>query len=187
MQKQIFIILLLSIPLGYADNPPVIDYDPSVNFTQYKTFAFISDHPLLREEGSTGGSPLLEGRLMRVTENILAARRFTRIEDREKADIAVAFTVGNREKIQVNSYPAPYRPYYGGWGHRGWGAGYYGGTTTAHQYTEGTLQIDIYDVSEHKPIWLGQSSKRITQKMRENAQDTIDLIVANILSTFPPI
>lgn len=188
MPKKIFMILVLTALVGCAGNPPITDYDPSVNFGKFKTFAFISDHPLLRAEGAETSSPLLEGRLMQVTENILTARGFTRIADREAADIAVAFTVGGREKIQVNSYPEPYRPYYGGYG-RGWGGAYYATptSTSVHQYTEGTLLIDIYDVSEHKPVWHGKATKRITNKMQENPQETINKIVANILATFPPM
>jgi hypothetical protein len=187
MPKKFLTILILTVLAGCAGNPPITDYDPSVSFGKYKTFAFISDHPLLRAEGAESGNPLLEGRLMHVTENILIARGFTRIEDREAADIAVAFTVGGREKIQVNSYPEPYRPYYGGYG-RGWGGAYYATptSTTVHQYTEGTLMIDIYDVSEHRPIWHGQASKRITEKMQENLGETVNEIVASILATFPP-
>ena len=61
---------------------------------------------------------------MQITENILAARGFTRVSNPAEADLAVGFTLGGREKIQVNSYPEFYRGDYGGWG---WGGGYYGG------------------------------------------------------------
>lgn len=190
MQKIFFTILVITVLAGCAATPPTIDYDPAVDFSQYKTFAFIGEHPLLRGEGAESASPLLEGRLMQITENILSARGFKRVADRESADIAIGFTVGGREKIQVNSYPEPYRPYYGGYG-RGWGGAYYGGgmatTTTVRQYTEGTLSVDVYDVSEHKPIWHGKATKRITEKMQENRQETITEIVTGILATFPPI
>ncbi len=188
---KILSVVLMLITLGAcSSNPPVIDYDPAVSFTKYKTFAFIGEHPLLRAEGAEGASPLLEGRLMQTTENILSARGFKRIADRESADMAVGFTLGGREKIQVNSYPEPYRPYYGGYG-RGWSGGYYGGAyggsqTTVRQYTEGQLVIDIYDVAEHKPIWHGSIKKRITDKMQENPQETVDEIVSTILANFPP-
>ena len=189
MQKNIFVSLALLAIVGCATTPATTDYDPSIQFGKYKTFAFIGDHPLLRGEGAGTGSPLLEGRLMNVTENVLAARGFTRVSDRESADIAIAFTVGAREKIKVNSYPEPYRYYYSGWGRRGaWGGGYYSTptSTTVRQYTEGTLMIDIYDVAEHKPIWHGNATKRITKKMQENPREAINEIVMDILATFPP-
>lgn len=170
---------------GCSSNPPVIDYDRSVNFSGYKTFAFISDHPLMRAEGSPPGSPLLEGRLMSITEDALSAKGFSRVADAETADFAIGFTVGARDKIKVNSYPEPYRPYYGGWG---WGGGYYGGGSNVdvQQYVEGTLAFDIYDVSEHKPAWHGVATKRITDSMRRNPNESLTEIVNAILAGFPP-
>jgi hypothetical protein len=188
MRQLLCVLLTLTFMTGCAAPAPMIDYDPNHNFTQYKTFAFISDHPLLRGEGAEGGSPLIEGRLMQVTENILAARGFTRISDREAADMAIGFTLGGREKIQVNSYPSTYHSSYnrsrwGGWGH---GSYYSPQQVDVRQYTEGTLAIDIYDVKEHKPVWHGRATRKITKKMRENPGQTVQEIMSGILATFPP-
>ena len=170
---------------GCAGNPPVVDYDSSVDFGSYKTYAYISDHPLMRAPDSPPGSPLLEGRLMAVTDDVMQMRGYTRVDDAEQADFAVGFTVGSRDKIRVNSYPEPYRPYYGGWG---WGGPYYAGSTNVdvQQYTEGTLSVDIYDVAEHKPAWHGVATKRITDSMRRNPNETVTEIVNEILAGFPP-
>ncbi|WP_439105601.1 DUF4136 domain-containing protein [Congregibacter sp.] len=190
--KNVFRALILSVTaavVGCSSNPPVIDYDSSVDFSGYRTFAFISDHPLMRAEGSPPGSPLFEGRLMRITEDTMNAKGFTLTADAEAADFAIGFTSGARDKIKVNSYPEPYRPYYGGWG---WGAPYYGGgygggsNVDVQQYTEGTLAIDIYDVAEHKPAWHGVATKRITDSMLRNPDETITEIVNEILEGFPP-
>jgi len=191
MLKNIFISLAVFAITGCAGNPPVIDFDPSIDFTKYRTFAFIDEHPLLRAEGAETGSPLLEGRLMQITENVLTARGINRVANPESADIAIAFTIGGRDKIQVNSYPEPYRPYYGGGYRGGWGGSYYGygmsASTSVQQYTEGTLAIDIYEVTSHKPVWHGKATKRITDKMQENPQETITEIVTEILASFPPM
>lgn len=190
--KSLFFVLVITIGVaiaGCSSNPPVIDYDRSVDFSGYKTYAFISDHPMIRAEGSPPGSPLLEGRLMRLTEDNLNAKGFILIADPEAADFAVGFTVGARDKIKVNSYPEPYRPYYGGWG--GWGAPYYGGgyggsNVDVQQYVEGTLALDIYDVSEHKPAWHGVATKRITDSMRRNPDESLREFIDEILAGFPP-
>lgn len=187
MANKFFTALALVVLAGCSSTPPVIDYDHSINFGKFKTFAFIDEHPLLRAEGAEAGSPLLEGRLIQITENVLSARGFKRVADREAADIAVGFTVGSREKIQVNSYPETYRPYYGGYG-RGWGGAYYGvsTTTSVQQYTEGTLSVDIYDVATHQPIWHGSATRRITSKMQKNPRETVNEIMVEILAGFPP-
>ncbi len=186
------LLLTALLAVGCAAPAPMIDYDPSYDFSQDRTFAFISERPLLRGEGAEGGNPMLEGRLMQITENILSARGLTRISDPEKADLAVGFTLGGREKLQVNSSPS-YSPYYGagyrGWGrgyHGGYGGGYGGGTVDVRQYTEGTLSVDIYDPQEHKPVWHGRAVRRITTKMQENMEETIQEILGGIFATFPP-
>ncbi|WP_439105534.1 DUF4136 domain-containing protein [Congregibacter sp.] len=182
----IFVVLAIA---GCSSNPPVIDYDSSIDFSGYRTYAFISDHPLMRAEGAPPISPLLEGRLMRITEDSLNAKGFRIVANPEEADFAIGYTSGSRDKIKVNSYPEPYRPYYGGWG---WGGSYYGGAygggsnVDVQQYTEGTLAIDIYDVTEHKPAWHGVATKRITDDMRRNPGEALTEIVNEILAGFPP-
>lgn len=168
-----------------GSTPPVVDYDSSVDFGSYRTFAFISDHPLMRAPGSPAGSPLLEGRLMRITADNLQARGFVKVDNPEEADFVVGFTVGARDKIQVNSFPEPYRPYYGAWR---WGGPYYGGATNVdvQQYTEGQLAIDVYDVPGRKPVWHSVATKRITDSMQRNPDETITAIVTDILMGFPP-
>ncbi|EAQ96733.1 DUF4136 domain-containing protein [Congregibacter litoralis] len=190
--KKILLMLgtaVLAVIAGCSSSGPVIDYDNSIDFSGYKTFAFISDHPLMRGEGATAASPLLEGRLMRITEDAMSAKGFRIVDNPEAADFAIGFTSGARDKIKVNSYPEPYRPYYGGWG--GWGAPYYGGysggsNVDVQQYVEGTLAIDIYDVAEHKPAWHGVATKRITDKMRRNPDESLTEIVTEIFEGFPP-
>jgi hypothetical protein len=180
-----FLLVLLT---GCAAPKPIIDFDPSHNFAKYRTFAFISDNPLLIAEGTPGVSSMLEGRLVQVTENILSARGFTRISEREEADFAISFTLGARDKIQVTSYPEPYRTGYGGWGY---GArGYYGhssySTTDVRQYTEGTLAVDLYDVSTRKPVWHATAVRKITTKMQKNPGETVREILGDMFAAFPP-
>ena len=100
------------------------------------------------------------------------------------ADLAIGFTVGARDKIQVNSYPETYRGGYGRWG---WGGGYYyGESVDVRQYTEGTLSVDIYDPQERKPVWHGRATRKITSKMQENPGEALTEILGSVFATFPP-
>ena len=184
--RYFIISVFLTLLVGCEAPGPTVDYDSGKDFSRYRTFAYISDHPLMRDGGTVGTSPLLEGRLIQTTENILSARGFKRVADREKADMVIGFTIGSREKIRVNSYPEVYRPYYNrGWG---WGGTYYGQSSAVdvQQYTEGTLAVDIYDVKERKPVWHSVAVRRITKKMRENPGDVIRETLASMFATFPP-
>jgi hypothetical protein len=194
MNKIFALITVFAVFLmGCSSNPPIVDYDSSVDFSSYKTYAFISDHPLIRAEGAELASPLFESRLMRVTDTTLQAKGFTRASDPESADFTVGFTVGARDKIKVNSYPEPYRAYYGYGVRGGWGAPYYSmgvgvgsSNVDVQQYTEGTLAIDIYDVGEHKPAWHAIATKRVTDDIRRNPDESVTEIVTEMLTGFPP-
>ncbi|MBO6557336.1 MAG: DUF4136 domain-containing protein [Pseudomonadales bacterium] len=182
--RLLALLVTITFLLGCSAPAPRVDFDPSYDFSNDKTFAFISDNPVIRGEGAEGGNPLTEGRLMQITENLMAARGFTRIADRDNADLAVGFTLGARDKIQVNSYPEPYRYGYGRWG---WGGGYYyGDSVDVRQYTEGTLSVDIYDPQERKPVWHAVATRKITSKMQENPGVALEQILTEMFATFPP-
>lgn len=185
IQRFIALASLVALVSACSSNPPVIDYDQSIDFSGYSSYAFISDHPLMRAPDSPPGSPLMEGKLIKATDEFLQAKGFTKADHPEEADFAVGFTIGARDKIRVNSYPAPYRPNYGGWG---WGGPYYAGSSNVdvQQYTEGTLAIDIYDVQEHKPAWHGVTTKRITDSMRRNLDESVHNLIVEVLGGFPP-
>jgi len=188
---RLSLLLLIGLILTSCAAPaPMIDFDPSYNFTQDRTFAFISEHPLMKGAGAEVSNPMIEGRLVQITENILVARGFTKVSNPEEAHLAVGFTLGGREKIQVDSYPEFYRGGYGGWG---WGRGYYGGyggyggqSVDVRQYTEGVLSVDIYDPQERRPVWHGRATGQITKKMQENPTPALEKALGNIFATFPP-
>jgi len=114
------------------------------------------------------------------------------IPDAESADFVLAFTVGSREEIKVDSYPSMSAGYAGygyprHWG--GWGGAYYGvGTeTSVRQYTKGMLAIDVFDVASRRPVWHGVATKTIYESDREDASGTIKAAVDAILAGFPPL
>jgi hypothetical protein len=178
------IVVFLMLALAGCATGPVVDFDERQDFSTYRTFAFISNKPLMLDEGAVGASPLLEGRVVRVTRDLLTAQGYTFAEERGQADFVVGFTVGARDKLRVDSYPDMYRANYGRWG---WGGSYYmREQVDVDQYTEGTLALDIYDVSDRKPVWHGVATRRITKRMRENSEETLREVIAEILSGFPP-
>ncbi len=73
-------------------------------------------------------------------------------------------------------------------GHWGWGAAYHccQSDTQVRQYTTGMLAIDIFDVSERRPVWHGVATKSINESDREDMNATIRDAVAVILGGFPP-
>ena len=132
-------------------------------------------------------NPLLEQRIMAAIEGHLAAKGIDRVDNPESATFVVAFTVGSREKIRVDTYPT----YYVGYGHPyGWGRAYYGmgiGTETrVRQYEKGILAVDIFDAAEHRPMWHSVATKSITEADRRAMDATIEAAVDAALAAFPP-
>ena len=160
------------------------DHDPTHDFGAYRTFAWVSAHPMVIGATNRIPNPLLEPRIMDTVERSLRAKGYRKVADPASADFVMAFTVGSREEIRVDSYPTMAGRHYPG----RWGGGYYGyGTdTTVRQYTQGMLALDIFDVSERRPVWHGVATKKINESDRENMQVTIDDAVGAILAGFPP-
>ena len=166
------------------------DSDPGQDFSGYSTWTWINAHPMTVGATSNISNPLLESKIQKSIGVALAARGFTKLNAAESVDFVVAFTVGSREEIKVDSYPTMSPGY--GYGYPGrWGGayygGYYGGTqTTVRQYTKGMLAIDIFDIKSHRPVWHGSASKSIHDSDRNNLDETIDGAVAAIMAGCPP-
>ena len=165
------------------------DHDASNDFTSYKTFAWISEHPM--KVGSTERiiNPMMEQRVMSAVETVLQSKGYMLVGEASSADFALGFTIGSREEVQVNSSPAMSTHIGYGYPRRGvWGGAYYGypTETTVRQYTKGTLAIDVFDVDERRPVWHGVASKTINKSDREDLTGTVQDAVDAILAGFPP-
>jgi len=175
-------LLLLAFLTACATTLPVrTDYDRQADFSRYHTFAWVSDNPLLVPVGASPEiSPMTRQHILNAIETALKSKGYTMAADRKDADFTVAFTVGTRDRIDIDSYPVAYR---GGWywRHSFW---YYEVRTWTYQ--EGTLAIDIFDQASHQPIWHGHTSKRITESDRANPVPIINEAVNAILAKFPP-
>ena len=159
------------------------DRDPAVNLGAYQTFAWVSEHPLVGVRTDQAVSPLLEPRVMAAIRSNLEGRgyRFSQ----QRPDFAIAFTVGARDKIRVDSYPASYRGGWGWAGTRGYYGGYYGTETRVRQYTTGALAIDVFDVASKSPVWHGMGEKNISSSDLKDREALIKLVVDSILVEFP--
>lgn len=169
-----------------AQMTATMDFDPAVDFSAYRTFAWIDPNPVVRAATQRPLSPLIIIRLKEETYDLLTARGLEFVGDSADADLAVAFTIGSREGIRITSYPT--RSFRRGPGARSytWG-GYWGGSNVrARQYTEGQLAIDMFDVAEARPVWHGTTASRITRGDRERTDELIRAALAAILADFPP-
>ena len=175
--RLICLFVACLVVAGCASIKAENDYDESANFGSYQSFGWISEHPLVMADPTT--NPMFEGRAMKAISATLQAKGYRFEADASKADFAISFSIGGREQIRVNNYPAPYR------GDRAWG-GQYHQEVDVRNYTEGTLSIDLFDVQRKQPVWHGWAVKTISNADRANPSPVIKEVIDTILAQFPP-
>jgi len=190
-KMKLFVITAVAIiGVGCASQHNAkVDFDKNaeIDTTQYKTFAWLNENKILA--ASEDINPVMKIRLDEAVEDSFIAKGYKLISSAEDADFAVSYTVGSRDKIKVNSYPATYNTNFG-WGRGYYGSrGYYGGMsmgteTRVSNYTEGKLAIDVYDVKSHQPAWHGWAVKRITSDDREEPEQMIKNLVEKVVVNF---
>ena len=158
------------------------DYDHSVDFSGYDSFAWISDKPMV--VASPEVSPLAQSRIQNAIRRTLESKGMRFVEDATDADFVVGFTVGTRQQVRVDTtpiypYPAGYRGPYR------WGYPYYQ-DVDVREYTQGRLAIDVFDAAEKQPVWHGFATKNITGADQADPEPLITKAVEAILKDFPP-
>ena len=127
------------------------DYDKSVNFSQYKTYAF---HKSGIDRVEISG--LDKKRILNAIDVELGKKGMTKSEN---PDLLVNIFTKERERIDVDQFNA-------GWGY-GWGYGWnpylWGGRTYVSSTTEGTLYIDLIDAKKKELVWEGQGVGYLTE------------------------
>jgi hypothetical protein len=160
------------------------DYDKTVNFSQYKTFAF---YQLTDKSGSV--SDLNKNRIIRAIKSDMLKKGFT--ENSSNPDLLINITTILEDKKSVVAqtdyygYGGYYRPYR-------WGGGVYAGfappaTTTfnVYEYKDGSLIVDIIDAAKKQLVWQGTGNKEI-DKPSSDPDTTINEAVVKIMEGFPP-
>jgi len=180
--KEGISLVLLGLLAACATTLPVrTDFDKQADFSGYRTYTWVSDNPMIIAKGDNPEiSPLTRNRIITAIEDELQRKGYTKAVNRDDADFAVAFTVGTRDRIDINAYPLSYR---GSWY---WRHTFWDYEIRSQTYQEGMLAIDIFDQQTRKPVWHGFTHKRITGSDRDNPVPIIQKAVAAILAKFPP-
>lgn len=175
-------LLVLSLLLAAcAGGPPkpVVDFKPDYNFTGVKTYAFSPGE-------SVGASTLVGGRV----EKAIAAqmkRQGIAIAEPEKADVLVRFMLMTQDKQDVRTY----NRYYGGAAYNCWRCGptmgSMGTEVQVHNYTEGTLVIDIIDTALKRTVWHAISKGKVNKNLSpDERNERVLAVVGNMFAEYPP-
>ena len=165
--------LLVAVLLTACTTTPQVasDYDKSTQFSNFHSFTLI-----MRPHPSMHSSPLVEQRTYDAIEQELTHKGFTYVPELGQADIAVDFSIGAEDRLDVNSYPRA------GPG----GAGFWGNDIDVHQYQEGTLAVDVFDVHSRRAVWHGSAKKELSQSEMEHSETPIREAVTAVFANFPP-
>jgi len=176
--------MFVTLLAGCATISTGAHYDETADFGAYKTFSWIDAEPYIaaREGTGTTVSPLTRAKIQSAIRAGFEAKGYAFVEQRDSADFVVAYTVGARQEISVDSYPAPY---YGAWGWHVRGSHYYVHEVATHSYTTGTLGVDVFDAASKKPVWHGWAEKTVTESDRKDPTPVINAAVTKLLEEFP--
>lgn len=150
------------------------DFDNSVDFSQFKTFAFFKP-----QIDQVDISDLDKRRILKAIDSELSAKGLSKSET---PDILIGFTTNAKEKIYVSTMSNF------GWGW-GWGLNpwFWGpNNNTVSTRTEGTLYINVIDGVSKQLIWQGKGRGGIQENMKDR-DERIALFVQEIIENYPPI
>ena len=176
-------IVVLLTTIGCSIKPNVfVDSDPLQDFSFYKTFTWTNIDPMIVQSDYVV-SPFVGEQVKDEIKLNLTNKGYKFFDEVADADIAISFTIGARDKVQVRTEPAII---YSDWR---WGGQYWGTqiiqTERATTYTKGTLAIDVFDVKRRSPVWHGVGSKRLNSADKRGESDDIGTAVTTILVNFP--
>ncbi|WP_394190372.1 DUF4136 domain-containing protein [Pseudoalteromonas atlantica] len=165
--------------LAACAKTPDIDYDKSVDFSNYKTFAWMPQATLANADNYQM-SPLMEQRVREAVNTQLQAQGMSLV-DENSADVLLNYHASVDTKIDSDTFNVGYGAR---WNY--WGLGYNTQTTT-HEYEVGTLILDVIDRESNQLVWRGAREGRLQKKQSpEQRTKAVNKAVATILSGFPP-
>ena len=147
-----------------------VDYDRAANFAAIKTFSVKLE--------TQWGNPIGEKRLVDEMTQALVEKGW---KVAPEADAQVLIHGASRTKRSLNTFYSGM----GGWGWRGWGGGMGSATTTANEYTEGTLVVDIYEAKSKQLMWRGVAQGELKDKP-EKREKQLQKVTDKFFKDFPP-
>lgn len=187
MKKRAVLVLLFVsfILVGCASQPKVFtDFDPEQDFSQYSTFSWASDEPMMVQSEYVI-SPLVEKRIKTAVKMGLEQKGYVFVDTLAQADMGVSFTIGARDKTRVTQEPMMVMGAGWTWGHQYWGLNAPLVTERTRVYSQGTLAIDVLDVERKAPVWHGVSSKTLSEAEKAASEEFVNAAVMVTLESFP--
>jgi hypothetical protein len=174
-------LLFLSLYPLPATAKTAIDFNPNLDFSQFKTFAYIGGvEQLLRLQLNPD---LLNNRIHRSVTRELTTKGLREVKPEENPDLVVRYWVNGQTtdvNVATNANWGVYGSYYG----YHWGFIYYSmDTSTTHQ---GTLGIELIDAKARDLAWRMFASAKLYDIDPDKIWKTADANIKKAFNGYPP-
>jgi len=167
LEALALLLLGLLFAQGARAQKITMEFDQSIDFSKYKTFAIRDGQ--LNSGNPALNSPLVKKQIEADITNDLTAKGLTLVTS-GPSDLNVRYTFGAARKTEIEAYPA----------------GWYGlGTRYVRvPYAEGTLVIDLRDPTTRSLVWrvIAAEEKSDATKI----QGKLDDMVKKSIEKYPP-
>jgi hypothetical protein len=160
-----FLLIFFAAAAAFAQKIN-IEFDQSVDFSKYKTFAIRDGQ--LNSKNPALNSELVKKQIDADIVRLLTAKGLEIVSGH--SDLNVRYRFGSARKTELEQYPA-------GW--RGLGT-----QVVRVPYTEGTLVIDLRDASVHALVWRAIAS--VEKSDASKIQSKLDDMVKKAFEKYPP-
>lgn len=177
-----YLLLLLVMTVAGCVSTPTItsDADPQADFGAYRTFAFYSPLAVEPEGYATPASGLMKAAARRELES----RGY--VYDEASPDLLVNINAYLSERQDVVSMPEMrHGLYYSYRANAYFAAPYWTERTSVHNYTEGTLNIDLVDADRKALAWEGMAVGRVARMKAGDRAARINATIAEIFAQYP--
>lgn len=162
---------------GCASGPQYLyNVDSAADLSRYRTFGFYDE----REPGMAAYQSVAHRHLKSAVVREMLARGYRRSEQPELF-VNIHLQRGDADLVpQEGGGGSNYYSYRNG--RYAWRAGV---PTVASDYTDGTLNIEVFDPASRALLWEGIAVGSVSQRMYEDLEATIDAVVAKLFERFP--
>jgi hypothetical protein len=167
IQALAFLTLALLAAQGARAQKVTMEFDQTLDFSRYKTFAIRDGQ--LNSRNPALSSELVKKQIEADIQNDLTAKGLTMVTS-GPADLNVRYTFGAARKTEIEAYPA----------------GWYGmGTRYVRvPYAEGTLVIDLRDPTTRSLVWRAIAAEDKSDPSK--IQGKINDMVKKSIDKYPP-
>ncbi len=189
MKKMPFFGLLLVFGLFLTGCAGIahIEKDETVNFNNYRSFAWIETSEA-KEQKESKVSDLTEQNLKKYVNSELAKQGWKEVKNKPDVLLSYDILVEKNLKEQTNSiYSRPYTRWFFNPYTRRWSSIYYpsrflGYDNNSYEVREGTITISMIDAKTDKTVWQGWATDQI--KSRNLTSKEIQSTVRSIFRKF---